>query len=193
MRKSLKISITLSIVFVGLIRLKPIWERSPGGNWNLLVYLSILILFFWISVKVLKEIVRLIKNRKTVNFRSFTAIGILLIGLIHGIFNPLNIDLEKIYGDVTFRACYEGTMNQATFKLRDDGDFDIHWTGAFFYDEYFTGNYVRRDDSLFMHYDNKVPRWLGDTLIVRDDYLYRLKSDSVLTTHFYLGYCQGLN
>jgi hypothetical protein len=191
--KSLKISITLSIVFVGLIRLKPIWGRTPGGNWNLLFYLIIVFLAIWILLKVFKEIIRIIRHRQAQKAKSFAALGILLLGLIDGIFNPLNINLEKIYGDVTFRACYEGTMNQATFKLRDGGDFDLHWTGVFFYDEYFTGNYVMRADSIFMHFDNKIPRWLGDTLIVRDDYLYRLKSDSILTTHFYLGYCKGLN
>lgn len=49
-----------------------------------------------------------------------------------GIFNPLSIDLDFIYGKVNLRACYEGTQNQAIFKLRDNGKFDIHSTGVFF-------------------------------------------------------------
>lgn len=117
----------------------------------------------------------------------------MILAIIDGTFNPLKIDLEKIYGKTVFRACYEGTQNQATLKLRESGKFDIHWTGVFFYDEFFTGNYTKNGDTILMNFDNEIPKMLGDTLIVKNENLYRLKSDSLISTHFYLGYCKGLN
>ena len=64
MTKTLKISIIISVLFIGLIRLSPIWERNPGGFWNVLFYLGIAVLFFWILTKIAIEIIRIIKIRK---------------------------------------------------------------------------------------------------------------------------------
>ena len=117
----------------------------------------------------------------------------MIVLLLDGMFNPLKIDLDKIYGQVIFRACYEGTQNQATFKLRDTGKFDIHWTGVFFADNYYTGNYSMIGDTIFMNYNTEIPRLLDDTLIIKNNYLCKLESDTIVSTFFYLGYCKGLN
>ena len=119
--------------------------------------------------------------------------GVILIGLLLFSCKSKQIDLEKGYDKVTFRACYEGTQNQATFKLRESGKFDIHWTGVFFYDEFFTGEYIKNGDTILMDFNTEIPRMLGDTLIVKDDFIYRLEKDTLISTHFYLGYCKGLN
>jgi hypothetical protein len=193
MTKTLKISIILSILFIGLIRFIPLWERTPGGFWNLLFYLGIATLFFWILTKIIIEIIRIIKKRKELSISTFLPLIILTIAFLDGTFNPLKIDLEKIYGKTVFRAFYEGTQNQATFKLRESGKFDIHWTGVFFYDEFFTGNYKMIGDTILMDFNTEIPRILGDTLIIKDENLYRLKSDTLISTYFYLGYCKGLN
>ncbi len=118
---------------------------------------------------------------------------VLSIALLDINFNPLKIDIEKSYGQVIFRACYEGTQNQATFFLREGGTFDIHWTGVFFYDKFFTGTYIKNEDTILMNFDKEIPRLLGDTLIIKDENLYRVKSDTMIQTYFYLGYCKGLN
>lgn len=198
LNKHLKISIILSTAFVGLIRLNPIWERSPGGFWIVLFYLIIAILFFWITIKILIEIVRIIKNRNTLKLISFITIGILIIGLLDGIYNPLRINLENFYGDVTFRACFEGTQNQATFKLREPDKFEIHWTGVFFYDEFFYGKYSKIGDTLFLEYSRKKPKRFGDKIFIdsKNESLQtiRTESDSLkYVVPFYYGYCKGLN
>jgi len=196
--KSLKISIILSIAFVGLIRLRPIWERNPGGFWNVLFFLTIATLFVWISIKIFIEIVRIIKNRKTLKLNSFVPVGILLISLIDGIYNPLRINLESVYGNVTFRACYEGTQNQATFKLREPDKFEIHWTGVFFYDEFFEGTYSKVGDTLLLEYDGKRPTRFGDEILMDNGnkslQTIRTEVDSLeYVVPFYYGYCKGLN
>ena len=108
-------------------------------------------------------------------------------------FNPLNIDLEQLYGEVNFSACREGTQNQATFKLRGKNMFEIHSTGVFFYDKYFTGTYERKADTLYLHYDTEELQLVGDTILIKDEFLYAIENDSLRTTQFYLGYCRGLN
>ncbi len=198
MTKSVKTSIIISITFVGLIRLRPIWERNPGGLWNIIFFLTISTLFIWISIKILIEIVRVIKNRKSIKLISFLPIGILLIGLLDGMFNPLRLNLENIYGDVTFRACYEGTQNQATFKLREPDEFEIHWTGLFFYDEFFVGTYSKSEDTLFLDYKGKKPSRFGDKILMdnENESLQTIKNEGDSLEYvvpFYFGYCKGLN
>lgn len=193
MTRNLKISLIISILFVGLIRFRPIWERNPGGFWNMLFFIGIAILFFWLIVKIIIEITRLIRQRNSLTFKLFVPILIMTVLLLDGMFNPLKIDLDKVYGHVDFRACYEGTQNQATFKLRESGKFDIHWTGVFFYDEFFTGDYVKNGDTILLDFKTEIPRNLSDTLVLDGDYIYSLKSDTLISTYFYLGYCKGLS
>ena len=198
MTKSLKISIVLSIAFVGLIRLRPIWERNPGGLWNVIFFIAIATLFVWISIKILIEIVRLIKNRKALKLTSFLPIGILLIGILDGMYNPMRVNLENVYGDVTFRACFEGTQNQATFKLREPDKFEIHWTGVFFYDEFFVGTYSKSGDTLLLDYKGNRPSRFGDMILMDNENeslrTIRTGGDSLkYVVPFYYGYCKGLN
>lgn len=198
MTRNLKISLIISILFVGLIRFIPIWERNPGGFWNLLFYLAIVVLFFWLIVKIIKETVRLIKQRKTMTFRLFIPIMIMTLMLLDGMFNPLKIDLNKIYGNVVFRACYEGTQNQATFKLLEKNKFEIHWTGVFFYDEYFVGTYEKRGDTLYLDYRGKKPVRFGERVLMNNDkeILETLRRDDDSLRNvvpFYYGFCKGLN
>jgi len=44
-----------------------------------------------------------------------------------------------------------------------------------------------------MQFKSKTPRLLGDTLIIKDEYLFLKKNDTLFATHFYLGECKGLN
>src|SRR5690554_8143910 len=96
MTRNLKISLIISVLFVGLIRFRPIWERNPGGFWNMLFFLGIAVLFFWLIVKIIIEISRLIKQRKNQTFKQFVPILIMTVLLLDGIFNPLKIDLDKV-------------------------------------------------------------------------------------------------
>ena len=113
--------------------------------------------------------------------------------LLDGMFNPLKFNLDKIYGHVVFRACYEGTQNQATFKLRESGKFDIHWTGVFFSDNFYTGEYIKKGDTILLDFKTEIPRNLSDTLLIDGDYIYRLKSDTLISTHFFFFFFYFLN
>lgn len=198
LNKSLKYSILLTFAFILIIRLRPIWERYTTKILMIFLFLTIIILFFLIMIKLIIELIKILSNLKNLNFISILPFGILLIGLLDGIFNPLRIDLDKIYGDVTFRACYEGTQNQATFILRSKNKFEIHWTGAFFYSEYFYGTYNIISDTLFLQNesDNNIP--VGEKLFMDNKNKIlrpiQIDSDNLKNRYiFYYGYCKGLN
>lgn len=196
MTKSFKISIILSACFIGLVRLKPIWERNLDGLWNILFSVFIPILFVWIISRIIIEVFKILKNPK---LASLIPIGILLIGLLDVIYNPMKVNLERIYGDITFIACYEGTQNQATFTLREKSIFEIYSTGVFFSNVFFTGTYSQIGDTLFLKYNNsKKPLRFGDKILM-DNKNKQLKAISSKTGSFKnpilfnYGYCKELN
>lgn len=182
-----------------LIYTDPIWTRNPGGLWIPLIFLLILSGFIWLTVKLIKEIILLVKNRRTFKWNQLLP-TILITGILSfTFFNTFSFDVDEIvYGKVVFRACYEGTQNQATFKLREGNKFEIHATGVFFYDEYFTGQYTQHGDTLDLKYDGVVHGAVGERVFMNNQdsviEVIKLNVDSArrpLT--FYYGHCKGLN
>ena len=182
-----------------LIYTDPLWTRYPGGLWIPAIFLLILAGFIWLIVKLIKEIILLIKNEKSFNWNQLLPTILIAGVLCFTFFNTFSFDIEeKVYGKVIFRACYEGTQNQTTFKLRDENRFEIHATGVFFYDEYFTGRYTQHGDTLYLNYDGDIHGAVGERVFMNNRYsvieVIKLKVDSTrrpLT--FYYGYCKGLN
>lgn len=189
------VSVTLLILFYT----DPIWSRHPGGLWILVIFLLIVIGFIWLAVELIKQIIGLIKNRRIFDW-SHLLPSILIIGVLCFIFfNTFSFNVEeKIYGKVTFRACFEGTQNQATFKLKEGNKFEIHWTGVFFYDEYFTGTYRQIGDTLILNYQSERPIRFGNRIFMDNEnqslVSIRKENDSLKNVvSFYYGYCKGLN
>lgn len=193
MAKSLIVGIIVGIIHLGIVHLEPVWQRNHGGAWTALFILALLVTFVWLCIKVLIELFRLYWNRKSLTVKSFFPIIVISAALVSSLFNPLGINLEKTYGETLFRACYEGTQNQATFKLKTENKLEVHWTGAFFYNQYFTGTYSQSGDTLYLNWETETPRLLSDTLVIHEENLFRLQADTLAPTYFYLGYCKGLN
>lgn len=189
----------ISVILLLLIYTDPLWTRYPGGLWIPVIFLTIVVGFLWLIIKLVREIIGLIKNRKSFK-QNHLLPTILIVGVLcFTFFNTLSFDIdERFYGKVVFRACYEGTQNQATFKLREGNKFEIHWTGVFFYDEYFTGTYLQIGDTLILDYQTERPVRFGDRIFMDN-------TNEILTTirqendglknvvPFYYGYCKGLN
>ena len=199
MTKKLIIIGLVSMTLLILVYTDPIWTRYPGGLWIPLIGLLIGVGFLWLIIKLIREIIGLIKNRKTFK-KNHLFPAILIVGVFCFIFfNTFSFDIEdKIYGKVVFRACYEGTQNQATFKLRGENRFEIHWTGVFFADKYFTGTYKQVGDTLFLDYDSDQPVRFGDRIFMdnKNELLttIRQENDSLKNVvPFYYGFCKGLN
>lgn len=198
MKKSIRITLILSIFYLCLIHLRPIWQRHPGGSWTSLFYLGIVILFLVLALKGLIKLGLIIIKKENRTKQQYIPVLIITVALLEGIYNPFKIDLNKLYGKEIFHACYEGTQNQATFKLLEDNKFEIHWTGAFFYDEYFTGKYLQNGDTLFLDYNLNKPKRFGEKILMdnNEGYLITIRSDNdslINVVPFYYGHCKGLN
>jgi hypothetical protein len=189
----------ISVTLLILIYTDPIWTRNPGGLWIPLIGLLIIAGFVWLFVKMLREIIGLIKNRKTFKRNHLLPVTLIVAIFCFILFNTFSFDIEdKIYGKVVFRACFEGTQNQATFKLREGNRFELHWTGVFFADNYYTGTYKQVGDTLFLAYTSDRPSRFGDKILMdnKNELLItiRQKNDSLnYVVKFYYGYCKGLN
>jgi hypothetical protein len=183
-------ALVITILFVILISCFDYIGRYISG---ILLSLFIFAVFITIVGHLIKEIIVIVKNRKTLSFSLF------LPGLIY-ILVPLGgsyIDFEKIRSNVVLRGCYEGTQNQAYILFREDHTFELNWTGVFFYDEWFTGKWNKKGDTIIMKYDNKIVPQLGDKVIIRNGYFRPVGnlSDTVKfpIPMFYVGYCKGEN
>jgi hypothetical protein len=189
----------ISVILLILIYTDPLWTRYPGGLWIPLIFLLIVAGFFWLIIKLVEEVIGLIKNRKAFKMGHLLQ-TILIVGILcFSFFNTFSFDIEdKIYGKVVFRACYEGTQNHTTFKLREGNRFEVHATGVFFYDEYFTGQYIQRGDTVDLEYNGRVNKAIGEKVFLnnRDEVLEPTHNNLDSTRRplkFYYGYCKGLN
>lgn len=137
--------------------------------------------------------------------RSWNQLGVHLpplicaLALFDATSNPLGLSCEAFRSPVVEQACYEGTVNFATVKLRENAQFEIQSVGPFAFSQYHAGTWRREADTLRLRYDGPRPQRLSETYAVAFDSLNR---DSVWVPvtlegergpTFYEGYCKGEN
>lgn len=172
-------------------------DKYLSGAVFVILTLLIPISFITISVYLIKGIIKLIRQRQNLFITSFISTVICAVTFCYSIFSPYRLDSESLESDVEFRACFEGTQNQATIKFRKDKSFELHSTGAFFINTWYTGKWDKNGDIIYLKYDNKKSERLGDILLIKDGYLHNMgKSIEALKANiplFYLGYCRHEN
>ncbi len=154
-------------------------------------------LFFAVIVYLILSIIQLYKNRQQLNLSVFIPSIICVLTLAYTLFCPFRLDSEDLASPIQFRACYEGTQNQATIKFREDKTFELHWTGAFFANDWWTGKWNKDGDTIFFNYDNEIVKQLGNKVLIANGYLqpFGNTGDTVkfYRPMFYLGYCRHEN
>jgi len=190
----------VSVLLLGLWFFSSVWDRYPGGFWIIFFGLTITFLLAWLTIKLIREIIWLVKNRTLLRTIHFGPTIIIILTLSSVWFDRISDTIEdRLFGSVVFRACYEGTQSQSTFKLRENNRFEIHSSGVFFYDRYFMGVYKLNADTLILTYDGEVYNRVGDKVYMNheDKRLIPTKdksdSTSILLKYYYYGYCKGLN
>ena len=187
----------LAFLYILIFKSRPIWERYPGGVYNVFFFILLAILFIWVIIKILQQLNYLFLYNFKLSPIKYLPILILIFSLVECRYNFIAVDFDKIYGKVNFQACYEGTQNQAIIKLRANNQFDIHWTAAFFYDEFFTGTYTNLNDTILLKYRGSKPERLSEKYI-KDDKKQLLecienKNNELNNIDFYYGNCKGYN
>jgi hypothetical protein len=156
-----------------------------------------IVLYYALPIYLVVNIVLLYNSRHNLTFRLFIPILIASATFAYLKFSPWRIDAENLTNKVLLQACYEGTQNQATIKFREDKTFELHWTGAFGYNKWYTGTYTQKSDTFYLQYQTEIPERFGDTIINTGKSLISLSMPSADSTKtfapFYLGQCLGLN
>lgn len=195
-RQIILVSIVCIIYHLLTIFYYHIDKHLTGILYNLL-FLSIPIAFITIVVFFVKGINKINHNRKNLSIRLCLTTIITFITLTYTIFSPWKLDSEILESKVVLRGCFEGTQNQATIKFREDKSFELHWTGVFGYNKWFTGTYIQSNDTLFLNYEKHKPDRCGDTIVKNKKSLITvnklMKDSTQYFVPFYLGNCKGLN
>ena len=174
-------------------------DKHFTGIIYLILSLLILITFVTIIIYEIKSIVTLFRNKHNLTLKIAAPFIICSLTLLYTLFCPYQykLDSEKLESKVNFRACYEGTQNQAYILFRHDQTFELHWTGVFGYNEWFSGNWKKSGDTLHLKYDAKKVKQLGDKILISNGYLNPIGNsvdkEKYPRPMFYLGYCKNEN
>ena len=162
------------------------------------VFLTLMIPITFVLIFILwvKGIIQIKRNWKQLSFTLCLPTIICTVTILFIFFNRFGTS-EQFESEVEFRACYEGTQNQAYILFRKDKTFEVNSTGVFFADKWWTGHWNKKDNILTLKYDKKKFDVLGDSLLIKDGHLIPLKpmEDTTRTNRpiFYLGFCKGEN
>lgn len=172
-------------------------DKHLTGVIFIILTLLIPITFIAIAVYTISGLINIFRNRQNLTLTLCLPTIITLTTLIYTIFSPYRLDSEKLESKVAFRACYEGTQNQAYIKFRQDKTFELNWTGVFGYDEWWMGQWNKKGDTLILKYNGKEVKQLGDTVLIANGYLNPIGHSADTTKYpypmFYLGYCKHEN
>lgn len=167
MPKRVKTSVILSIIFFLLVKLHPVWARLLPIWGILIVQLIGLFMLLALCLFALIGIFKLFFNKNYSKPIYYLPIILLPLVVFEAIKNPFKINLDNLYGNIEYKARREGTQNYATFELRENNKFEIHWTGWFGSEKYFRGVYRQVNDTLFLDFNKGVsPRNFGNKVLL---------------------------
>jgi hypothetical protein len=195
--RSLIITIIICCVYLLLTIFYHHIEKYLSGVIYMLLAVLIPITFITICLFEIKGIIKIIRNLKNLNLKFCLPTIICSITLLYTIFSPYRIDSENLESEVEYRACYEGTQNQAYILFRKDKTFELNWTGVFGFNEWWTGKWEKKENILTLKYNDKMAEQLGDTILIENGYLNPIgksfNKKKYPNSMFYLGYCKNKN
>ena len=196
-KKKIIIATVICFVYLTLTIFYHHIDKHSTGVIFIILTLLIPTTFIAIVVYTFSGLIKAFRNRQNLTLTLCLPTIITLTTLIYTIFSPYRLDSERLESKVEIRACYEGTQNQAYIKFRQDKTFELNWTGVFGYDEWWTGQWNKKGDTLFFKFNGKKVKQLGDTVLIANGYLNPI-GHSVDTAKFprpmfYLGYCRHEN
>jgi hypothetical protein len=153
--------------------------------------------FVYIVFYLVKGLIQIFRNIKQLSINICLPLFITILTLIYLFFSPYRLNSEKLSSKVRYRACFEGTQNQAYILFRENQSFEINWTGVFFANAWYYGTYLQKADTFYLDYETEKPYRFGDTIVNTGQNLitinkHRIDSNQYFVP-FYLGYCKGLN
>lgn len=186
----------ICIIFLLLIIFYHHIDKYLTGFIFYILFFLIPTTFILITVHTIKGLKLILREGNNLNFKYYLPTIITIITLLYALFSPFRLDSLNLESNVKMKACKEGTQNWNTIKFRDDHSFEIHHMG--FGSHWNLGKWNKNGDTIFLKYDDKKAKFLGDTIILNEGYLIpisEIKLDFTKNFHryYYLGDCKGEN
>lgn len=124
-----------------------------------------LIIFLALAISFVKSIKRSIKKRKQANLATHLPAIIYTLTLVLCYLIPGS---ETFESDAVIVAGNEGTQSQNIIKFRKNKTFEMNSTAVFGYNEWFTGTYAQKGDTLLLSYNTPKPGNMGNKLLETD-------------------------
>jgi len=164
--KKLRTAVILCSVFFVLVIFNHNIDVYFNGINYILWTISMLAIFLTMAVFFVKSIKRSIKKRKQSDFKPHLPTIIYTITFILCSVIPGSESFESASVLV---AGYEGAaQGQSIIKFRKNKTFEMNTTAVFGYNEWFTGTYIQKGDTLLLAYETKKPRNIGNKLLETD-------------------------
>lgn len=172
-------------------------DKQLTGVIFAILTLLVPILLIAIIVFTIRGLMQIYQHRQSLTLNIAIPTIVCVLTLLYFFYSPYRLDSENLESPIELRACYEGIQNQATLKFREDKTFELHWTGAFFANSWWTGKWLKNGDTITFNYDKEIVKPLGEKVLIDNGYL-RPIGNSVDTLKFfrrmfYLGYCRHEN
>ncbi|MEO6630605.1 MAG: hypothetical protein ABIN13_02745 [Mucilaginibacter sp.] len=140
-----------------------------------------LILFIVTVVFFIRSVRRSIKKRKQRILKTHLPALIYVLTFVLCTVIPGSQSFES---DPVIVAGYKGTQNETIAKFRKNNTFEINSTAVFGYNQWFTGTYTKKGDTLLLAYDKIAPGGIGKTLLKNKGELITL--DKTNSTHRFI-------
>jgi len=180
-----KIRVLTAVVFCSLFFIFTIFNHNIDVYFNGINYIAwtvfMLILFVVTVVFFIRSVRRSIKKRKQWTLKMHLPALIYVLTFVLCSIIPGSQSFES---DAIIVAGYQGTQNETVAKFRKNHTFEMNSTAVFGYNQWFTGTYSRKGDTLFLAYDRLAPPRIGRTLLKSKNELITLDKTNGTTRAF---------
>jgi hypothetical protein len=192
-QSQLRLTITISVIILWLTaNLYYFWLKIAGviflitGLVELVCFLIALVLSIILTIRIImKPDWRNLKNILTIGF------AVLVVTAMN--IKQLQANENTFQSPVKMRACYEGTMNTSHLYFRENGTFEDYNIGWFALVHYISGTWRQVGDTLYLDFEGEKNNLLDEKIVIKENRLFKLHSDTLVASHYYLGDCKGLN
>lgn len=170
-----KTRVLTAVVLCGLFFIFTIFNHNIDVYFDGINYIAwtvfMLILFVVTVVFFIKNVRRSIKKRKQSTLKTHLPALIYILTFVLCTVIPGSQSFES---DAVIIGAYKGTQSETVAKFRKNHTFEINSTAVFGYNQWFTGTYLKKGDTLLLAYDKLIPRMIGKVLLKNKNELVTL-------------------
>ena len=163
MKKTTLTLLILSVVFV-LLFYFALWLEGFAAV-SLLLFTTVIGLV--LLVLVLKSLF---------SEKNFLGAGLGVLALYIVVFSPIETIIESLKSPLVSTGYCEHTMSSASLYLRKNHSFE-YINGGFLSNDIYEGTYIRKGDTVLVHFEKKHPTPLMDTLIYKKNWLKEIGNE----------------